>query len=300
MMPYILFGVFILTLLIIDLKLINKSDHVVSFKEAVAWSVVWITLALLFNLLIYFWKGPDAAVTFLSAYLIEKSLSVDNLFVFLLVFKYFQVRQERLHRVLFWGILGALVMRGIFIAAGIALITRFHFTLYIFGAFLIYTGIKMFFEKDKEIHPDANPVLRLFRRVFPVSDEDEGGKFFVRKENRWMATPLFLVLLFIEATDVVFAVDSIPAIFSITLDPFIVYTSNIFAILGLRALFFAVSSIMDRFHHLHYGLSAILVFVGIKMIVSHVFPIPVTAALGVLLFFLVGSIITSRLFPKAS
>ncbi len=298
MIYYILFTLFVLAMLAIDLMLVNKKDHVVSFKESISWTVVWIALALLFNLLIYFWKGHDAALEFLGGYLIEKALSIDNLFVFLLIFQYFKVPALYLHRILFWGILGAIVLRAIFIGAGIALVTRFHWVIYLFGGFLVLTGIKMAFQKDKDLDPEANPVLKLFRRFFPVSDLYEGGKFFIRQGGILTATPLFIVLLFVEVTDVIFAVDSIPAVFAITLDPFIVYTSNIFAILGLRALFFVLAGIMDKFHFLHYGLSAILVFVGVKMLISGIYHISTAASLGVLALLLTVSIVSSLIWPK--
>lgn len=298
MMSFILFGLFILAMLALDLGVINKKDHTTTFKEAIAWSAIWITLALLFNLFIYFWRGPADALAFLAGYLIEESLSVDNLFVFLLIFKYFNVPSLYLHRVLFWGILGAIVLRALFIAGGIALVTRFHWVIYLFGAFLIFTGIKMAFQKDKELNPESNPVLRVFRHFFPVSDQYEGGKFFIRRNNILTATPLFIVLLFVEITDVIFAVDSIPAVFSITLDPFIVYTSNIFAILGLRSLFFVLAGMMDRFHYLQYGLSAILVFVGVKMLISDIYDIPIAIALGVLVLLLGIAIVSSLIWPK--
>ncbi len=295
MMHFILFGLFILAMLALDLGVGHKKSHVVSFKEAVGWSAIWIALALLFNLLIYVWRGPEIALQFLAGYLIEESLSVDNLFVFLLIFKYFHVPSLYLHRVLFWGILGAIVMRALFIAAGIALVTRFHWAIYLFGAFLVFTGIKMAFQKDKELKPELNPVLRLFRHTFPVSDRYEDGRFFIKQGGRFMATPLFIVLLFVETTDVIFAVDSIPAVFAITLDPFIVYTSNIFAILGLRSLFFVLAGMMEKFHYLQYGLSAILVFVGFKMFLSDIYKIPIGIALGVLAAILAVSILASHL-----
>jgi tellurite resistance protein TerC len=297
MVPWILFGIFILAMMALDLGLMNRKSHAVSFKEALLTSLFWIALAFLFNLVVYFWRGPEAAMQFLAGYLIEESLSVDNLFVFLLVFKYFNVPALYLHRVLFWGIFGAIIMRAIFIGVGIALVTRFHWVIYLFGGFLVLTGIKMAFQKDKDLDPEANPVLKLFRRFFPVSDQYEGGKFFIRREGILMATPLFIVLLFIEITDVIFAVDSIPAVFSITLDPFIVYTSNIFAILGLRSLFFVLAGMMDKFRYLQYGLSAILVFVGVKMSISGIYHISTGTSLGVLGLLLAISIGVSLTWP---
>jgi len=298
MIPWIIFGVFILVLLAIDLGF-NRNSHTITFKEAIFWSIFFIGSALLFNLLVYYLKGPEAALSFLASYLIEESLSVDNLFVFILIFKYFKVPSLYLHRVLFWGIFGAIVMRAIFIAAGIALITRFHWVIYLFGAFLIFTGIKMALQKDQELQPENNPVLRLFRRFFSVSDSYDQGNFFTRQEGRLLATPLFIVLLFIETTDVIFAVDSIPAVFAITLDPFIVFTSNIFAVLGLRALFFLIANMMEQFHLLSYGLSAILIFVGVKMLIAEFYPIPIAITLGALVLILSVSIVASILYPKA-
>lgn len=259
------FNVFVLAMLALDLGVFHRKAHVVKIKEALIWSAVWIALALLFNVGVYYWRGPQTALEFLTGYLLEKSLSVDNVFVFLLIFSYFRVPALCQHKVLFWGILGALIMRTVFIAAGIRLIQQFHWVIYVFGAFLIFTGIKMALQKDKEIYPEKNPVIKLFRRLMPVTqDHDEESRFFVRKAGRLHATPLFVALLVVETTDVIFAVDSIPAILAITRDPFIVYTSNVFAILGLRALYFALAGIMPMFHYLHYGLSAILVFVGVK------------------------------------
>ena len=292
------FNLFVLMMLAIDLSVFHRKAHEVKFKEALIWSIVWIALALLFNLGIYFWRGPQTALEFLTGYLIEKSLSVDNLFIFLLIFSYFRVPALYQHKVLFWGILGALVMRAIFIAAGVTLIQKFHWLIYIFGGFLILTGIKMALEKEKEIHPERNPVLRLFRRFMPITSDYEGDKFLVKHEGRYFATPLFITLLIVETTDVIFAIDSIPAILAITLDPFIVYTSNIFAILGLRSLYFALAGIMQLFHYLHYGLSAILVFVGAKMLLAYIYKIPVDIALGVVAGFLLISVIASIIRPR--
>jgi tellurite resistance protein TerC len=271
---------------------------VVQIKEALGWTAIWITLALLFNLGIYFWRGPDPALEFLTGYLIEKALSVDNIFVFLLIFSYFDVPLLYQHKVLFYGILGALIMRAVFILMGITLIQKVHWVIYVFGGFLILTGIKIALEKEKEIRPERNPVLRIFRRFMPVSDRYENDKFFTRKEGRFLATPLFIVLLVVETTDIVFAVDSIPAILAITLDPFIVYTSNVFAILGLRALYFALAGMMRLFQYLHYGLSAILVFVGVKMLVASVWKIPVGIALGVVASILLISVGASIIRQK--
>jgi len=285
-------------MLALDLGVFHRRSHEVTIKEAMVWSCVWIGLALLFNLGVYYWRGTEPAFEFLAGYLIEKSLSVDNIFVFLLIFSYFRLPPRHQYRVLFWGILGALVLRAVLIVLGISLIQRFHWVIYIFGAFLILTGGKMALEKDKEIHPERNPLLRLFRRFVPVTDDYRGGKFFVKQGGRYFATPLLVVLLVVETTDVIFAVDSIPAILAITLDPFIVYTSNVFAILGLRALYFAVAGVMKLFHHLRYGLSAILVFVGAKMLVADFYKIPVSVSLRVIAGILVVSVIASMAFPR--
>src|SRR3972149_859264 len=295
---WVVFNIFVLAMLAIDLGVFHRKAHEIKTKEALIWSAIWITLALLFNLGIYFWRGPQTALEFLTGYLIEKSLSVDNIFIFLLIFSYFRVPALYQHKVLFWGILGALVMRAIFIAAGVTLIQKFHWLIYIFGGFLILTGIKMALEKEKKIHPERNPVLRLVRRFMPITSDYEGDKFLVKHEGRYFATPLFITLLIVETTDVIFAVDSIPAILAITLDPFIVYTSNIFAILGLRSLYFALAGIMQLFHYLHYGLSAILVFVGAKMLLADIYEIPVGIALGVVASVLLLSVIASVIRPR--
>jgi tellurite resistance protein TerC len=291
------FLLFVLAMLALDLGVFHRRAHAVHVREALAWSGFWITLALLFNLLIYFWQGKALALQFFTGYLIEKSLSIDNIFVFLLIFRYFRVPAAYQHRVLFWGILGALVMRGLFIAAGITLLERFHWMIYLFGVLLVYTGVRMAVEKDKELHPEENPVLRLFRRVVPVTPDYANGWFFVRREGRRWATPLMVVLLLVETTDLIFAVDSIPAILAVSTDPFIVYTSNVFAILGLRALYFALAGVMHRFAYLHYGLAVILVFVGAKMLMTDLYKIPVAIALLVVAGVLAATIIVSLLFP---
>lgn len=292
------FNLFVLLMLALDLGVFHRKAHVVTTKEALLWSAAWIALALLFNLGLYFWQGSKVALEFLTGYLIEKSLSVDNIFVFIMIFAYFGVPALYQHKVLFWGILGALIMRAIFIASGVALIERFHWIIYIFGAFLILTGVKMAWQKDKEIHPEKNPVLRLFRRLMPVTDRYHGGAFFVKQAGRSFATPLFVVLLLVETTDLIFAVDSIPAILAITLDPFIVYTSNVFAILGLRSLYFALAGIMPLFHYLNYGLAAILAFVGSKMMLVDLYKIPIGISLAVVAVILLMSIIASLLWPR--
>ncbi len=304
---WVLFNGFVLLMLALDLGVFHKTAHEVKMKEALTWSAVWIVCALIFNALIYYywdWMAPgseytnkDAALAFLTGYLIEKSLSVDNVFVFLMVFTYFQVPSLYQHKVLFWGILGALVMRAIFIFAGVSLITSFHWMIYIFGALLIFTGVNMAMQKDKKLEPEKNPVIKLFKRWFPVTNDYHGDHFFAKIDGRKVATPMFIVLLVIETTDVIFAVDSIPAILAITSNPFIVYTSNVFAILGLRALYFALAGIMGLFHYLHYGLSVILVFVGLKMMAVDFYKIPVEYSLMVVLGILVISVILSTMFP---
>ncbi len=291
------FFTFILAMLALDLGVFHRKSHAVGFKEAMAWCGVWVSLALVFNGIIYFWRGPQTALQFLTGYLIEYSLSVDNIFVFLLIFTYFKVPAEFQHRVLFWGILGALVLRAAFIALGITLIQQFHWMIYVFGLFLIVTGVKMALQKGKELHPEKNPVLRMFRKWISVTEEYDGEKFFVRKAAKLFATPLAVVLLMVETSDVIFAIDSIPAILAITTDPFIVFTSNVFAILGLRSLYFALSGTLGLFHHLHYGLSFILGFVGVKMVISGVYVIPVAISLGVISGVLVLSILASIVWP---
>jgi tellurite resistance protein TerC len=294
---WVFFNVFVLAMLAVDLGVFHRKAHVIKIKEALVWSMIWIALALLFDLGIYFWHGPDTALEFLTGYLIEKSLSVDNIFVFLLIFSYFGVPPLYQHKVLFWGIIGALIMRAIFIAAGVTLIEKFHWVIYIFGAFLVFTGVRMALEKGRKIHPERNPVLRLFRRWVPVTEEYAEGRLIVNRAGHYLATPLFIVLIVVETTDIIFAVDSIPAILAITLDPFIVYTSNVFAILGLRALYFALAGIMELFHRLHYGLSAVLVFVGIKMLLADLYKIPVGIALSVVAGILLISVMAS-IFDK--
>jgi len=278
---WIAFNLFVLLMLALDLGVFHRKSHDVSMKEALIWSAVWISLALLFNLGIFYWKGKTVALEFLTGYLIEKSLSVDNIFVFALLFSFFHVPTQYQHKVLFWGIIGALVMRGIMIAVGAALITKFHWVIYIFGGFLIITGIKMAFQKEIGIHPERNPAVRLFKRFFPVTNEYMGAKFFVKIDNRLWATPLFVVLIVVEVTDLIFAVDSIPAIFAITRDPFIVYTSNVFAILGLRSLYFALAGSMKLFRFLKLGLAIVLMFVGIKMVLADIYKIPIGISLAV-------------------
>jgi len=298
---WVFFNAFVLGMLALDLGVFHRRPREMKVGEALGWSAMWITLALSFNLGLYVWLGPRPALEFLTGYLIEKSLSVDNLFVFLLLFSYFRVDGQYQHEVLFWGIIGALVMRALFIALGVTLIHRFAWIIYVFGAVLIYSGIRMAFEKKKQIRPEKNPVLKLFRRLMPVTEDYEGGNFFVRRERRRFATPLLTVLLLVETTDLIFATDSIPAVLAITTDPFIVYTSNVFAILGLRALYFALAGAMDRFHHLHYGLALILAFVGTKMILTAWdIRIPTHIALFVIVTILALSVVASLIWPKAS
>lgn len=284
-------------MLVLDLGVFHRRAHTVKFREALAWSVAWIAMAAVFAVTIFFWHGRIPALEFVTGYVIELSLSVDNLFVFLLIFRFFQVPSIHQHKVLFWGILGALIMRAIFIVAGVGLIQKFHWIVYVFGVFLVYSGIKLFFQNEAEIHPEKNPVLRLFRRWVPVTKDYVGNKFFVRRPGLY-ATPLFVVLLVVETTDLLFAVDSIPAILAITRDAFIVYTSNVFAILGLRSMYFALAGMMEMFRYLHYGLSLVLVFVGAKMLLSHYFEIPTPIALAAVASILSISVIASLAHPK--
>jgi len=294
---WILFNAFVLLLLGLDLLVFHRKSHAVSIKEALLWSFFWIALSLSFNALIYFEMGSKAAIEFLTAYLIEKSLSVDNLFVFLMIFNYFRVPLQFQHKILFWGVLGALVFRATFILAGVALLQKFHFISYLLGAFLIYTGIKMFSTQQEEIDPQANPVVKFISRYIPVTNTLVGDKFFVRKDKTTFATPLFLVLMMVETTDIVFAADSIPAILAVSSDSFIVYTSNVFALLGLRALYFALAGVMKLFHYLHYGLSLILIFIGGKLLTAGIFHLDMVYALFVVAFILISSVILSVLFP---
>ena len=296
---WIAFILFVLLMLAIDLGIFHKKNHAVTFKESLAWTMVWSGLAMIFCVVIYFWKGPEKSIEFLTGYIIELSLSVDNLFVFILIFSYFHVPVQYQHKVLFWGILGALVMRVIFIFAGVALITKFHWIIYVFGAIIIFSGLKMLFQKSKKIEPDNNPIIRLVKKMLPVTNEYHGDKFFVKiNKGIWAATPLFIVLVCIEITDLIFAVDSIPAILAITTDSFIVFTSNVFAILGLRSLYFALAGMLHLFRFLHIGLSYILMFIGLKMVFSDVYKIPIEYALIAVLSILVTSIAASLIFKK--
>ncbi|TVQ05123.1 MAG: TerC family protein [Balneolaceae bacterium] len=285
-------------MLIVDLMVFNRKPHEISIRESLVWTAIWIILAVIFGIGLYYFMSPEASLEYFTGYLIEKSLSVDNIFVFLLIFTYFGVEPKYQHRVLFWGIFGALVFRLLFILIGVALIEKFHWVIYIFGAFLIFTGIKLGLEKDKEIQPEKNPVLKLVRRYIPVTKHYHGQNFFIKRGNRYIATPMFVVLVVIETTDIVFALDSIPAIMAITRDTFIIYSANAFAILGLRALYFALSGVMRLFHYLHYGLAFILVYIGIKMMLEGIYQIPTAITLGIIIATLTISVILSILFPK--
>ena len=294
------FNAFVLMMLALDLGVFHRKAHVVSFKESITWTAVWISLALLFNLGIAHYMGPEKGLEFFTGYVIEKSLSVDNVFVFALLFSYFAVPPIHQHKVLFWGILGALIMRAIMIFIGAALIERFAWIIYVFGAFLILTGLKMIFKREEEIHPERNPLVRWFKKLVPVTDTYRGGSFFVRENGVLMATPLVVVLILVEVSDLIFAVDSIPAIFAVTKDPFIVYTSNVFAILGLRSLYNALAGVMDKFHHLKIGLGIVLTFVGVKMLLGHTpWKIDTMLSLVVIGVVLTISVITSLVYPKA-
>lgn len=297
------FNLFVLAMLALDLGVFHRKSHTISIREATIWSLVWISLAMTFNAGLYYFQGPEAGLQFFTGYLIEKSLSVDNIFVFVLIFAYFKVPPQFQHRVLFWGVLGALVMRGVMIAAGAMLIERFHWIIYVFGAFLVYTGIKMATQDEMDIEPESNPALKLIRRFFPVAHKYHGQHFFVqetiRGKLRTVATPLFVVLVMVETTDLIFAVDSIPAIFAVTRDPFLVYTSNVFAILCLRSLYFLLAGVIDKFHYLKLGLSAVLVFIGAKMLATFFhFELPTELSLLIVAGLLGLSVVASLLFPQ--
>ena len=290
---WILLNAFVVLMLALDLGVFHRKTHEVSLKEALTWTFVWIFLALIFNVIIYYWRGQQQAFEFFTGYLVEKALSVDNIFVFIMIFTYFQIPSKYQHKVLFWGILGALLMRVIFIFAGVALIEKFHFTIYFFGALLIYTGYKMFNHNDVKIEPDKNLLIRFFKKFMPVTSYLQEDKFFTRLDGKRYATPLFLVLILIETSDLIFAVDSIPAILAITQDQFIVYTSNVFAILGLRSLYFALAGVVHRFWLLSYGLAVVLVFVGIKMLLIDLYKIPIEWSLIFIATIISGSIFLS-------
>ena len=296
---WILFNLFAIGMLAVDLRVFHRPGHVVGFREALGWSAMYMSLAAAFAAILYFWQGHQAGLEFVTGYVLELSLSVDNLFVFLVIFKYFAVPDEQQHRVLFWGIVGALVLRGIFIGAGVGLIHRFHWLLFIFGALLVYSGIRVCVLGEHQIDPAANPVVKAFRSWMPVTPDYHGGRFFIRNHAdnaRLYATPLLVVLLVIETTDVLFAVDSIPAVLAITLNAFVVYTSNVFAILGLRSMYFAVAGLMKIFRFLHYGLAVVLVLVGLKMLLSDYVRIPITVTLAVVAAVLLVSIAISVLY----
>jgi tellurite resistance protein TerC len=296
--PWIGFNAFILMMLALDLGVFHRKAHKIGFKESLGWTFAWILLALLFNVCIYLWFGTQPALEFLTGYLIEKSLSVDNIFVILMIFTFFCVPDRYQHKILFWGILGALAMRGAFIIAGVALIQRYHWVIFVFGGFLVLSGIKMALPKKEEVSLEKNIVLRIMRKFMRFTSSHEDSRFFLTRDGKLYATPLFAALLMVEATDIIFAVDSIPAILAISEDPFIVYTSNAFAILGLRSLYFAVAGLVVLFHHLKFGLSAILIFVGVKMLLTDIYKIPTVIALGVVLGILALSVFSSVIFPK--
>lgn len=285
-------------MLALDLGIVGRRRREITFREAIAWSALWMGLALAFAVVVFFWHGRAPALQFVTGYIIELSLSADNLFLFLLIFRYFNVPGEHQHKVLFWGILGALVVRGLFIAAGVGLLERFDWITYVFGALLVYSGLKFLRAGKQEIHPEKNPVLRLFRRVFSVTDEYHGDCFFVRRAGLY-ATPLFIVLLVIETTDILFAVDSIPAVLAITLKPFIVYTSNVFAVLGLRSMYFVLSGMLGGFRYLHHGLALVLIFVGAKMLASEYYQIPTGVTLAVVAAVLLVSVLASLRRPQS-
>jgi tellurite resistance protein TerC len=298
---WFLFNLFALGLLLFDLRVIHRAGRVLRAREALGWSLLYVALAGMFAVILFLWQGHQAALEFVTGYVVEVCLSVDNLFVFLVIFKYFAVPEEQQHRVLFWGILGALVMRGIFIGAGVGLIHRFHWVLFIFGGLLFYSGIRLFLSGEHQVNPAANPLVKTLRRIIPVTDTYQGGKFFVRNPQNqfsFYATPLLVVLVVIETTDLLFAVDSIPAILAITLNAFIVYTSNVLAILGLRSMYFAVSQLIKIFRFLHYGLALVLVLIGLKMLGADYFRVPISATLAVVATVLIVSVVASLVFPQ--
>jgi len=298
---WILFNVFTLGMLILDLRVLHRPGRVVAFPEALTWSAMYVALAAIFAATLYFWQGPQAGLEFVASYVLELSLSVDNLFVFLVIFNYFAVPEQYQHRVLFWGVVGALIMRGIFIGAGVGLLNRFHWVMFIFGVLLIYSGVRVCVMGDHQIDPSANPLVKVLGKLIPITPEYYGGRFFIRNpedNNRLYATTLLVALLVIETTDVLFAVDSIPAVLAITLNAFVVYTSNVFAILGLRSMYFAVAGLMKVFRFLHYGLAVVLILVGVKMLLSDYIHIQIAATLGVVAGVLLISIVLSILFPQ--
>ncbi len=297
---WILFNLFALGMLVLDLRVFHRPGRVVRFPEALAWSAMWIALAAAFAAILFYWQGRQPALEFVTGFVLELSLSVDNLFVFLLIFRYFTVPEEQQHNVLFWGILGALLMRGIFIGAGVGLIHRFHWILHVFGGLLVYSGIRVCALGEHQVDPSKNPMVGALRRWIPVTDEYRGGKFFVRgpaTDPRLYATPLLIALFVIETTDVLFAVDSIPAVLAITLNAFIVYTSNVFAVLGLRSMYFAVAGLIGVFRFLHYGLAVVLMLVGCKMLIADHYPVSTVVSLAVVAGVLAASIVASLIFP---
>lgn len=295
---WISFNIFIFLMLALDLGVIQKKTHVISVKEALLWSTVWIVLAFCFNVFIYYEFGKEKALEFLTGYLLERSLSIDNIFVFVLLFSYFKVPDMYQHKVLFWGVLGALILRALLIGLGAVLVAKFAWIIYIFGGFLLITGFKMAFQDETQIEPEKNIVIRIFKKLFPVSHEYDNGNFFTRINGQRLATPLLIVLVATEITDVIFAFDSIPAIFAVTTDPYIVYTSNIFAILGLRAMYFALAGVMHKFHYLKIGLSMILIFIGAKMLLTQLYKIPTGISLGIIAIILIASVVFSLLKTK--
>jgi len=295
-LPWVAFNAFVLLMLALDLGLFHRHAHAVSFREAIAWTAFWIVLALLFAAAVSYWMNVDYAMQFLTGYLIEKSLSVDNIFVFALIFSYFNTPHQYQHRVLFWGIIGALLMRAFMIAVGATLIEQFHWIIYLFGSFLLLTGIRIAVKSEAGIHPEQNPLIRLFKKIMPVTSEYSDGRFFTMLNGKRYATPLFLALIMIESADIVFAVDSIPAIFAVANDPFIVYTSNVFAILGLRSLYFALADLIYRFHYLKFGLAVIMTFVGMKMLFMDIYRIPIGFSLAFIMGIIVVAIVASLRF----
>jgi len=295
---WVIFSASVFILLALDLGVFHRKSHAIGIKEAMIWSAIWLAVAVVFNVIVYFWQGQETAMEFAAAYIVERSLSVDNLFVFLLIFSYFKVPAVHQYRVLFWGILAALILRAVFIITGITLIQNFHWLIYLFGAFLIYTGIKIAFKKEDDgADLSQNRVLKWSKKVLPTVEHYDGGRFFSKYAGKWVVTPMFLVLLVVETSDLIFALDSVPAVLGVTLDPFVAYTSNIFAILGLRALYFALAGCMLMFRFLSGGITLILIFVGAKMLVSGFYEVPVEIALGVIMLVLAIAIGLSVMIP---
>jgi len=297
-MMWLAFGSVIAVMFVLDLFVFNRKSHEIKFREALTWTIVWVSLAMAFNLGVWYYMGPAKALEFFTGYLIEESLSVDNLFVFIMIFSYFHVSRAQQPKILKWGIIGALVMRGIFILLGIELIERFHWMVYVFGAILIYTGFKMAFGGDEKVEPEKNPLVKLVRRFIPITKRTWGDKFFIKRRGIWSATPLFLTLIVVESSDLIFAVDSIPAVLAVTHDPFIVYSSNVFAIMGLRSLYYLLAHVMEMFVYLKLGVSFILAFVGAKMLLVDIVEIPLLLSLGMIIGTLTISILTSVLLAR--